>query len=748
MGQEKYVEQLLMRVVFICRKNVNFEIWDIVLVTCAPYRCLWISLLVKKKFLKTLVRLIGKILSGFLSVKQIFSITLMLFVALVVTTCDEALVYEESKDVSENGFDLNLVDVAFPNYHYFEEDSFGSFSEEKLYAGNDSTCRQYERYEVDEIGVFPDNGVQVVFSKSNIEGALNGIFAGNGCDMNAFETYSAYSPVVYAPNLDKNFIPVDLSTQKQKGNSNSCHIRNLSFMTAINSMPDDEGHLTFKFKYQVCILHLKISVPIIGKYNRLMLMASANLTTKVSLNLLNGDVNSKEQMPIQVLVLDEVSVADVATPLDLFMVINPVDMTGKTFKARLYAEDGTVYVVSLPSYNYEAGNFYHIKRVAVVDQTETGLPTVFVNTPIAQLDITKTDWQDGTNLTILMPDGSVDYCGSMQIKGRGNTSWNFLKKPYALKLDENAEILGMPKHNRWCLLSNWMDKTLMRNAVAFEISRITDLDWTPSGRFVELVFNGVHCGNYYICEQIKVNSNRVDVGEFGVSGTEGDCITGGYIFELDAFFDKNFKFRPLKSKLPWMFKDPDKVNEAQYNWAVNYVNELEETLYDSTRFAKREFVDYMDLESFIDYWFVFELTMNPEIGQPKSCYLHKNSNGKLTAGPVWDFDWGTFTPSATSYYNARYTLYYPFLFNDATFVAMVKSRWASFKPDFETKIPAFVDATSYQIKKSAAINSKMWPIINSKPNGDETLPFDEAVKQLKAAYFAKLKWLDNQIQNM
>ena len=67
----------------------------------------------------------------------------------------------------------------------------------------------------------------------------------------------------------------------------------------------------------------------------------------------------------------------------------------------------------------------------------------------------------------------------------------------------------MKKHKRWCLLANWWDRTLIRNAVAFEISRNTGLAWTPNGKFVELVLNGNHIGNYYLCEQIKVDENRM-----------------------------------------------------------------------------------------------------------------------------------------------------------------------------------------------------------------------------------------------
>lgn len=381
------------------------------------------------------------------------------------------------------------------------------------------------------------------------------------------------------------------------------------------------------------------------------------------------------------------------------------------------------------------------------EKLKTGLPIVILNTPNSDPITSKVDWMAGATMSIVNPDMTIDYQGTLSIKGRGNSTWGYPKKPYALKLDKKEKILGMKKHKRWCLMANWMDRTMMRNAVAFEISRNTELAWTPSGKYVEVILNGSHIGNYYLCEQIKVDENRVNIAELDPKATEGDGITGGYIFELDVYYDEVYKFRSATKNFPWMFKDPDEVNEAQFNWAQNYVNEMEDALYDATKFANREFADYMNLESYVDWWFVNELTMNGEIGHPKSCYMHKDANGKMTAGPVWDYDWGTFTPGGASSFRGKNGLYYPRLFADPDFVTMVKTRWATFKPAFETNIPAFIDATKDQIKKSDEINAPMWPIGGSKPNGDEAMSFEDAVERMKAAFLAKLNWLDTQIQS-
>lgn len=376
----------------------------------------------------------------------------------------------------------------------------------------------------------------------------------------------------------------------------------------------------------------------------------------------------------------------------------------------------------------------------------TGLPFVVLDTPDGAPITSRTEWMAGATLTILNPDLSVDYQGTLSVKGRGNSTWTqFPKKPYGLKLDSKAEILGMPRHKRWCLLANWMDRTLIRNDVAFEISRRTGLDWTPSGRFVELILNGVHLGNYYLCEQIKVDENRVNIASLGKKVTEGEELTGGYLMECDLWYDEEFKFMSPTHKVPWQFSDPDEVNEAQFNYLYDYVSRFEAALFEDGRFAAREYLDYVDPESFVDWWLVNELAQNSEINQPKSAYIHKDRGGKLKAGPVWDFDWGTFIPKDQYNYVAMGQKYYFYrLFQDKEIRRLIKEHWNSFKGSLAS-IPDYIDAISATLYASDAINSEMWPISRTT-NQDQDLGYREAVERLKVAFRGKYDWLDKNIQ--
>jgi hypothetical protein len=380
------------------------------------------------------------------------------------------------------------------------------------------------------------------------------------------------------------------------------------------------------------------------------------------------------------------------------------------------------------------------KTTMKVNVDYSGLPVLVIETPNqATIPSKHYDWLKNTTITLYNADGTVNYEGSTSIRGRGNSTWGYPKKPYNLKLDEKAEILGMPKHKRWSLLANWMDRTLLRNRVAFEIASYTDMDWNPSGEFVEVILNGKHIGNYLLCEHIKVDKNRVNIHEL----EEGD-IDGGYIMELDVYYDETYKFKSAIRQLPYMFKDPDEVNEQQIAFMQNFINELEASLYDDAKFAKRDYLNYMDIDSYIDWWFVHELARNWEPNHPKSTYMYKDKGGKLHAGPVWDFDWETFTPN--NWFVLKDALYYKRLFEDPEFVKRVKERWTMLKPGFD-KVVAFIDEEAKRIAPSEKMNHPLWPI-NQTVNRDESLSFDDAVKRMKEAYETKLSWLDKAIKDM
>jgi hypothetical protein len=118
--------------------------------------------------------------------------------------------------------------------------------------------------------------------------------------------------------------------------------------------------------------------------------------------------------------------------------------------------------------------------------TKMDLPVLTITTDSGAPVTSETDYLNG-NITITPPATSTDasFAATMQIRGHGNTTWILAKKPYKVKLDNKAGLLGMAPGKTWILLANYDDKSLLRDQVAFETSRRLGMAWTPNSRFVE-----------------------------------------------------------------------------------------------------------------------------------------------------------------------------------------------------------------------------------------------------------------------
>ncbi|MBO7143814.1 MAG: CotH kinase family protein [Salinivirgaceae bacterium] len=263
----------------------------------------------------------------------------------------------------------------------------------------------------------------------------------------------------------------------------------------------------------------------------------------------------------------------------------------------------------------------------------SGLPVVYINTNGSKPITSKRTWLDSTTVRIYRANGEIDYQTTQpdaQIKGRGNSTWSVkAKRPYALKIKKKSEILGMPKGKRWCLLANFFDPSLMRNELANYLGQnYTNLDWTPHGQHVELVLNGKHCGNYYLCEQAKTTKGRVP-GDYLIEADRkagrGD-ITGvktGNIF--------NVKDIAIKGKKE---EDPEVIAGAK-----RILDRFETTLYGPDFLnPKTGYKTLIDLESFVDWLLIKELSKDFDGNMFTSCFCHIMSDGTIKMGPIWDFD--------------------------------------------------------------------------------------------------------------
>lgn len=157
---------------------------------------------------------------------------------------------------------------------------------------------------------------------------------------------------------------------------------------------------------------------------------------------------------------------------------------------------------------------------------------------------------------------------------------------------------------------------------------------------------------------------------------------------------------------------------------------------------------YIDTQSFVDYWLIYELCVNHELANPGSVYLTKDRNGKLTAGPIWDFDWGTFSfqasPAAQSRLFMTHAWWYGRLFSDDSFKALASERWQVLRPQF-IEVFDFIDREREYIRRSWSVNFDFWDI-TTNTNGDERLDFDAAVDRMKEVIQKRIDIIDRELQ--
>lgn len=389
-------------------------------------------------------------------------------------------------------------------------------------------------------------------------------------------------------------------------------------------------------------------------------------------------------------------------------------------------------------------------RVAV---SYSDLPVLYLSTPAA-VD-SRDVWVEGSRMELLNTEGNaLDMDIPLSVKGRGNSTWNYPKKPYALKLDKKNSVLGMPRHKRWVLLANYIDPSKIRNALAFEIARLTEsLAWTPKGEFVDLVVNGQMMGNYYLCEQIRVDRERVNITEMEAADNSDEAITGGYLLELDTNMDEVNTFYTSRRRLPVMVKSPadDVMTSEQLNYIGAFFDKLENTIYTPTFPDNGEYREMVDLETFADWWLVHEICTNAEPTHPKSCYMYKDRGGKLCAGPVWDFDWGTFTASRENSFVANNSLWYFRFLRDPVFKDIVKRKWDVLLPKLELLPEQFLTPLAERISPSVNADYRQWPRVfdpslEADVNEDVYLNPAESTERIVASYRRHLRWLDSAIK--
>jgi hypothetical protein len=400
-------------------------------------------------------------------------------------------------------------------------------------------------------------------------------------------------------------------------------------------------------------------------------------------------------------------------------------------------------------------------------------------------------WLTGVNYAIYDAEGELLINGATDLKGRGNSTWNLEKKPYALKLAEKSPVLGMPEHKRWALLANHYDKSLMRTEIAIKLGNIFDnMAYTPRSQAVAFYLNNQYQGAYQLIENIKLDVNRVNIEEIKKKNPQG-----GYILEIDARKGEVFNFTTTKG-IVFCCSDPDDAlddkftvepytNTTLFQKIQADVQAAEDALF-SANFKDPEtgYRKYLDVDSFIDWYFVNEITKNPDAVFYSSVYMYYDPvKEKYCMGPIWDFDISLgnvsngpngaanlTSPTGFHVKNAVYSntggVYNPWggyggtqvqgnwiyrLFEDPAFVAQVKARWAAKRAELNS-LSAFIDSRAAYLDKAQTLNFIKWRFnetfsgtIHGDIRAGEGATYPGEVGYVKNFLTQRIAWLDTNI---
>ncbi len=370
-----------------------------------------------------------------------------------------------------------------------------------------------------------------------------------------------------------------------------------------------------------------------------------------------------------------------------------------------------------------------------------------------------------------------NYNNNIGIEVRGSSSQAFDQKQYSIEtrdvngIQMDTVVLGMPTENDWILYAPYDDKTCMRNTMTYALANRSG-HYAVRTQFCEVVLNGQYMGVYVWMEKIKRDANRVNISKLTPADSTGDNLTGGYIFKIDKSTGSGGNdgwnssyLTSLNHTVRFLYDSPDSTTliTPQYNYIKSYVDSFETAL-KATNFADpvNGYRKYMDVNSFIDYFFINEISNNVD-GYRLSTYLYKNKithGGKIVLGPVWDYN--------IAYGNANYNngtatnvwtyatvesntgdvpFWWARLMQDTVYKSILKCRWTQLRQTTlsNTAIFNYIDSTVNLLNEAQVRHFVKWPILGvyTWPNPSPyPTSYAGEITALKTYLSTRLAWLD------
>ncbi|RKM61060.1 hypothetical protein D6855_03950 [Butyrivibrio sp. CB08] len=383
------------------------------------------------------------------------------------------------------------------------------------------------------------------------------------------------------------------------------------------------------------------------------------------------------------------------------------------------------------------------------------ISSVFITTRSRNLDsvLADKDYKESGKIVVYDSQGHKDTSTGLEfLKGRGNYSWNnWDKKPFKIKLQKNTSVLGLGNGKDYAFIANASDATLIRNAICRDIEKDVEIPFAGEGRFIDLYINGDYMGNYYLCPSIEVGKDRVNITNIDIeqdkviSKINDDAlspyetptlkgwnipdgvtdITGGYLVEREFMDRYRLEYGELKNGFitngneHFIVVSPQYCSKNEINYISSFFEEAEAEILTGEGLGTR-----IDIDSFAKRYLVEEVVKNYD-GGVSSAYYYKDSDlvdGKLYAGPGWDFDmslgnyldWMEYdeedATGITRLYLAEHSsIYYKELAQNQEFSSRVRSYyWGKVQPYMEYLLDEGIDAYEKELSASAAMDSIRW----------------------------------------
>lgn len=408
----------------------------------------------------------------------------------------------------------------------------------------------------------------------------------------------------------------------------------------------------------------------------------------------------------------------------------------------------------------------------IVKIDSTNLPIVFIDTQGNTIEREEfitvyvkivDNGKDGLNYgdTLVFSNQNVDYEGYMAIRHRGYSSYNATtKKSYAIRAidtrkggkKKKSKLLGMRKGKKWALKASSFDKSMIRDALTFELAR-PYMDFVPQTRFCEVIVDGIYCGVYSLSEQITADRLKIEKP----NNTE---IGGGYVLQIDNHHkDKGLPSKHWDITFLQEYPDSDKLSLNQIQYIYDYIDNVEKFVMNGGGVV---FDRYIDMFSMIDYQLSSEFSHNAD-AYVFSTFFYKNHDDKDSKlkFSLWDFDLGYGNYSALDCSKTDTWVYekqghwWQEAMKNPMYAEAVKMRWRQYRDDVysDEHINYVIDSlanvlTVYDAEKR---NSDAWrPFADPwrkevKPQKYIASSYEEEIAYLKDWISRRLKWMDKEL---